>query len=63
MSHPDCDNCPRVHALEARIERLERALHEARCAAGPQAAPFSRGRPKPNLKRPDKEGLSLFIPA
>ena len=62
MSRSKCDDCPRVKALEARIQRLERrvaeltaALDEARRASRRQAAPFSKGEPKPDPKRPGRK--------
>jgi transposase len=62
MSRSKCDHCPRVRALEAKIERLERriaeltaVLDEARRASRRQAAPFSKGEPKANPKRPGRK--------
>jgi len=46
----------REHArLRQEIERLRRQLEEALRAAKRQAAPFSRGQPKPNPKPPGRK--------
>jgi transposase len=55
MSYPDCKNCPRVKRLEAENANLRRALEKARRAGNRQAAPFSKGSPKPNPKRPGRK--------
>lgn len=62
MSTSKCDNCPRVKALEAKVERLERrvaeltaALEDARRAGKRPCAPFSKGEPKADPKRPGRK--------
>ncbi len=55
MSHPDCKNCARVKRLEAENAKLRRVLEGARRAGKRQAAPFSKGSPKPNPKRPGRK--------
>lgn len=55
MNRPDCDNCARVMRLEAENAKLRRALEKARRAGKRQAAPFSKGSPKPNPKRPGRK--------
>lgn len=40
----------------AEIERLRKALEEALRSLKRQAAPFSKGKPKPNPKRPGRKG-------
>jgi transposase len=67
MNRSKCDSCPRVKALEAKIERLERrvaeltaALEESRRAAKRQAAPFSKGEPKRNPKRPGRKSGKAY---
>lgn len=55
MSHPDCDNCPRLKRLEAEIAKLRRELDEARRRGKRQAAPFSKGKPKTAPKRPGRK--------
>jgi transposase len=44
-----------VNALEERLARVEAALEEARRAGKRQAAPFSKGRPKPSPKKPGRK--------
>lgn len=58
---PGCPGCERlqrrVDALEERISKLEAALEESRRAGKRQAAPFSKGAPKAEPKKPGrKEG-------
>jgi hypothetical protein len=62
MSRSKCDSCPRVKALEAKIERLERrvaeltaALEETRRAGKRPCAPFSKGEAKPKPRRPGRK--------
>jgi transposase len=46
----------RVGELEARIAQLERMLEQATRAAKRQAAPFSKGAPKPDPQPPGRKG-------
>lgn len=55
MSRSKCDNCPRVKAIEAEVARLRRKVDELTRAGKRQAAPFSKGEPKPNPKRPGRK--------
>jgi transposase len=59
MSEPACPGCQalqqRLAALEQRVEQLTRLLEEARRASKRQAAPFRRGPPKPDPKRPGRK--------
>ena len=59
---PDDNNCPgcsaaakRIAELEARVAALEKALQEASRAGKRQAAPFSKGAPKADPKKPGRE--------
>jgi transposase len=56
---PGCPGCERlqrrVDALEERIEKLEAALEETRRAGKRQAAPFSKGAPKTDPKKPGRK--------
>src|SRR3954464_12746396 len=56
---PTCPGCAardrRVADLEARIAALEQALQQAARAGKRQAAPFSKGTPKPDPKRPGRK--------
>jgi len=55
MSHPDCDNCPRLKRLEAENSKLRAALEKSNRAGKRQAAPFSKGKPKAAPKRPGRK--------
>jgi len=46
--------------LKKRLERLEQDLEKARGAIRRQAAPFSKGEPKAEPKRPGRKGGSDF---
>jgi hypothetical protein len=54
-----CANCQslqrRVDHLQAENERLRRQLDEATRAGKRQAAPFAKGEPKPNHRRPGRK--------
>src|SRR5262245_13650116 len=54
-----CANCQslqrRVHELQAEIERLRRKLDEATRAGKRQAAPFAKGEPKLNPRKPGRK--------
>lgn len=54
-----CLNCVRlegeVAALRAQVERLTRLLEEQRRAGKRQAAPFAKGPPKPEPKKPGRK--------
>jgi transposase len=45
----------RVSQLEAQIERLNGQLQQAQRAGKRQAAPFAKGPPKPEPKRPGRK--------
>jgi transposase len=56
-----------IEALTTRVAALEKLLEEARRAGKRQAAPFSKGEPKPDPKRPGRKagaahGPSAFRP-
>src|SRR5262245_44382392 len=59
MDEPACPGCrdltTRVTELEARVAELTRLLEEAVRAAKRQAAPFRKGPPKPDPKRPGRK--------
>lgn len=55
MSRQKCDDCPRVRALEAEVARLRRMVENLTRAGKRQAAPFSKGKPKPHPKRPGRK--------
>jgi transposase len=59
MSEPACPGCQalqqRLAELEQRVEQLTRLLEEARRASKRQAAPFRKGPPKPDPKRPGRK--------
>ena len=55
MSRSNCDNCPRVRALEAEVAKLRRKVEELTRAGKRQAAPFSKGKPKRKPKRPGRK--------
>ncbi len=66
---PACPRCAelerRIAELEARVAQLERLLEQATRAAKRQAAPFSKGPPKPDPKPPGRKpgpdyGVSAF---
>ena len=46
MSRSNCDDCPRVRALEAEVAKVRRKVEELTRAGKRQAAPFSKGKPK-----------------
>jgi len=56
---PGCPGCERlqlrVDALEERISELEAALEESRRGGKRQAAPFSKGAPKADPKKPGRK--------
>jgi len=58
-STPPCPRCVelehRIAELEARIAQLERLLEQATRTAKRQAAPFSKGTPKPDPKPPGRK--------
>jgi len=67
-STPACPRCAvlerRIAELEARVAQLERLLEQATRTAKRQAAPFSKGRPKPHPKPPGrKPGPDYGTPA
>ena len=58
----DQDACPgcralqrRVAELEAQVERLTRLLEQQQRAGKRQAAPFAKGPPTPNPKKPGRK--------
>jgi transposase len=59
MDEPACPGCrdlaQRVTELEARVAELTRLLDEATRAAKRQAAPFRKGPPKPDPKKPGRK--------
>jgi transposase len=59
MESVRCANCQslqrRVHNLQAEIERLRRQLDEATRAGKRQAAPFAKGQPKLNPRKPGRK--------
>ena len=55
MSRSKCDECPRVRALEAEVAKVRRKVEELTRAGKRQAAPFSKGKPKPDPKRPGRK--------
>ena len=66
MAVPTCTGCRerdhliadlrhRVSQLEAQIERLTGQLQQAQRAGKRQAAPFAKGPPKPEPKRPGRK--------
>jgi len=66
---PPCPRCAvlerRIAELEARVAQLERLLEQATRTAKRQAAPFSKGQPKPDPKPPGRKpgpdyGTSAF---
>lgn len=65
---PGCSRCAelerRIAELEARIAQLERLLEQVTRTAKRQAAPFSKGAPKPDPKPPGrKPGKDYGTPA
>jgi transposase len=59
MEANSCPGCQallqRVAELEVQVERLTRALEEQRRSGKRQAAPFRKGPPKPDPKRPGRK--------
>src|SRR5256885_3038598 len=59
MAETFCLNCVRlereVAELRAKVEQLTRLLDEQRRAGKRQAAPFSKGPPKPEPKKPGRK--------
>lgn len=59
MAEPQCPNCQRllqrVAELEAHVEHLTRLLDQQRRAGKRQAAPFAKGPPKPQPKKPGRK--------
>ena len=59
MDQPACPGCQtlqrRVAVLEAQVERLTRLLEQRQRAGKRQAAPFAKGPPKPNPKKPGRK--------
>ena len=59
MDEPECPGCrdhlKRLAELEARVAELTRKLEEATRAGKRQAAPFRKGPPKPNPKKPGRK--------
>ena len=59
MDEPVCPGCrdaqKRLAELEARVAELTRKLEEATRAAKRQAAPFRKGPPKPDPKKPGRK--------
>ena len=52
----------RVGELEAEVERLKKQAEEARRGAKRQAAPFSKGDPKANPKKPGRKRGAAYGP-
>src|SRR4051794_4988607 len=63
---PTCPGCVardrKVADLEARVAALEQALQQAARAGKRQAAPFSKGPPKPDPKRPGRKPGDAYGP-
>ena len=55
MSRSKCDSCGRVKAFEAEVAKLRRQVEDLARAGKRQAAPFSKGKPKPDPKRPGRK--------
>jgi transposase len=59
MDEPACLGCQalkrRVAELEAQVERLTRLLEQQQRTGKHQAAPFAKGPPKPNPKKPGRK--------
>jgi transposase len=59
MDEPECPGCrdhlKRLAELEARVAELTRKLDEAARAGKRQAAPFRKGPPKPDPKKPGRK--------
>jgi transposase len=59
MAEPTCPNClalqQRVAELEAQVERLTRLLEQQQRAGKRQAAPFAKGPPQPEPKKPGRK--------
>src|SRR4051794_41795318 len=65
-SEATCPGCAaaakRIADLEARIAALEQALQQAARAGKRQAAPFSKGPPKPDPKKPGRKPGDAYGP-
>jgi hypothetical protein len=48
--------------LQKENQRLRKDLEAAQCAAKRQAAPFSRGKPKPSPQRPGRKSGARMAP-
>ena len=63
---PRCPNCARLERriaeLEERVAQLERLLENATRAQKRQAAPFSKGAPKHDPKKPGRKGGQQYGP-
>src|SRR5438552_18131851 len=59
MAETSCLNCVRLEReiaeLRAKVEQLTRLLDEQRRAGKRQAAPFAKGPPKPEPKKPGRK--------
>ena len=59
MDEPECPGCrdalKRIAELEARVAELTQKLDEATRAGKRQAAPFRKGPPKPDPKKPGRK--------
>jgi transposase len=59
-SNPNCPGCAaaakRIAGLEARLAALEALVEQLRRGGKRQAAPFSKGEPKPDPKPPGRKG-------
>jgi transposase len=72
-ANPECPGCQRllkrIAELEARIAELTKKFEESQRQSKRQAAPFSKGKPKPNPKppgrKPDDDGAHAYrqVPA
>jgi transposase len=64
MEEPACSGCQvlqrRIAELEAQVERLIRLLEQQQRAGKRQAAPFTKGPPKANPKKPGRKPGSEY---
>jgi transposase len=64
MDEPECPGCrdhlKRLAELEARVAELTRKLEEATRVGKRQAAPFRKGPPKPDPKKPGRKSGKLL---